>query len=59
MKRNDFDKLQKSEYISYRQRGLQIEVLISDKVSFSKKYPNVTLDVTSIDEILPLITKGE
>ncbi|GAA0071074.1 ABC transporter ATP-binding protein [Clostridium sardiniense] len=59
MKRNDFDKLQKSEYISYRKRGLQIEVLISDKISFSKKYPNVTLDVTSIDEILPLITKGE
>lgn len=59
MKRNDFDKLQKSEYISYRQRGLQIEALISDKISFSKKYPNVTLDVTSIDEILPLITKGE
>lgn len=59
MKRNDFDKLEKSEYISYRQRGLQIEALISDKVSFSKKYPNITIDVTSIDEILPLITKGE
>lgn len=59
MKQNDFNKLQNSEYISYRQRGLQIEVLISDKVSFSKKYPNITLDVTSIDEILPLITKGE
>lgn len=58
MKRNDFDKLEKSEYISYRQRGLQIEVLISDKNSFSKKYPNVTLDLTSIDELLPLITKG-
>lgn len=59
MKQKDFDKLQKSEYISYRQRGLQIDVLISDKISFSKKYPNVILDETSIDEILPLITKGE
>ncbi|MFR2839360.1 MAG: ABC transporter ATP-binding protein [Zhenhengia sp.] len=59
MKQKDFDKLQKSEYVSYRQRGLQIDVLISDKISFSKKYPNVILDETSIDEILPLITKGE
>lgn len=59
MKQKDFDKLQKSEYISCRQRGLQIDVLISDKISFSKKYPNVILDETSIDEILPLITKGE
>ncbi|MDO5519790.1 MAG: ABC transporter ATP-binding protein [bacterium] len=59
MKQNDFDKLEKSEYISYRQRGLQIEVLISDKKRFSKKYPDVILDEASIDEILPLITKGE
>lgn len=59
MKQNDFDKLEKSEYISYRHRGLQIEVLISDKANFSKKYPNIILDETSIDEILPLITKGE
>lgn len=59
MKQNDFDKLQETEFISYRQRGLQIEVLISDKSSFSKKYPNIILDEASIDEILPLITKGE
>lgn len=59
MKQNDFDKLQESEFISYRQRGLHIEVLISDKSSFSKKYPNIIIDEASIDEILPLITKGE
>lgn len=59
MKQNDFDKLQKSDYISYRQRGLQIEALISDKAAFSKKYPNVMVDPANIDEILTLITKGE
>lgn len=59
MKQNDFDKLQESEFISYRQRGLHIEALISDKSSFSKKYPNIIIDEASIDEILPLITKGE
>lgn len=57
MKQDDFDKLKKTEYLSYRQRGLQIEVLISDKVNFSKKYPNVILDGANIDEILLLITK--
>lgn len=59
MKQNDFDKLQESEFISYRQRGLHIEALILDKSSFSKKYPNIIIDEASIDEILPLITKGE
>lgn len=59
MKQNDFNKLQTSEFISYRKRGLQIEVLISDKNSFLKKYPNITVDEAKIDEILPLMTKGE
>lgn len=59
MKQNDFEKLQETEFISYRQRGLHIEALISDKSSFLKKYPNIIIDEASIDEILPLITKGE
>ncbi|MDO5294532.1 MAG: ABC transporter ATP-binding protein [bacterium] len=59
MKQNEFTKLEETEYIAYRQRGLQIEVLVSNKRSFAKKYPNVILDQASIDEILPLITKGE
>lgn len=36
MKQNDFNKFQNSEYISYRKRGLQIEVLITNKIEFSK-----------------------
>lgn len=59
MKQDDFDRLDSSEYLSYRKRGLQIEVLITDKRSFLKKYPNVLLDGASIDDILLLITKGE
>ena len=59
MKQTDFDKLDESEYISVRKRGLQIEVLISNKTKFSKKYPHVVLDSATIDEILPLLTKEE
>ncbi len=57
MKKNDFEKLDKSEYIAYRQRGLQTEVLISNKHVFSREYPNIVVDNSTIDEILPLITK--
>lgn len=59
MKQDDFDRLESSEYLSYRKRGLQIEVLVVDKVKFLKKYPHVVLDGANIDEILLLITKGE
>ncbi|MEG2892175.1 MAG: ABC transporter ATP-binding protein [Clostridium sp.] len=59
MRQCDFDKIDKSEYISYRHRGLQIDVLVSNKAEFSKKYPNIILDEAKIDEILPLLVKGE
>lgn len=54
-KQNDFDSLDKSEYISYRKRGLQLEVLVSNKNNFSKKHSNITMDNATIDEILSLI----
>ncbi len=57
MKQADFDKLQKADYISYRQRGLQLEVLVKSKKEFLESYPNVVVDNSSIDEILPLLTQ--
>ncbi len=59
MKQADFEKLRSSEYISCRQRGLQHEVLVKNKKEFIKCYPNIVVDNTGIDEILPLITKEE
>lgn len=59
MKQSDFDRLDKSEYLAARKRGLQLEVLIGNKVRFSREYPNVVIDNATIDEILPLLTKEE
>ncbi len=57
MRQSDFDRLDKSEYLSHRQRGLQLEVLVSDRREFARNYPTVVLDNASIDEILPLLTR--
>ncbi len=59
MKESNFEKLQPTEYISYRKRGLQIEALISNKDSMKKLYPEMVIDNAKIDEILPLLTKGD
>lgn len=59
MKQGDFDKLHKSEYISFRKRGLQLEVLVPNKNMFSRNYPNAIVDHATIDEILPLIAKED
>lgn len=57
MKMADFEKLSQDEFLSHRKRGLQIEVLVNNKVEFIKKYPNIVVDNATIDEILALITK--
>ena len=58
-KQSDFDSFEQSEYISYRKRGLQLEVLVSDKVKFAKNHPNVIVDHVTIDELLPLIIQED
>ncbi len=55
MKQADFDKLQNNDYLAYRKRGLQTEVLIKDKGDFSRNYPSILVDNSTIDEILPLL----
>lgn len=59
MKQCDFDKLDKSEYLALRKRGLQLEVLVENKNQFLREYPNVIVDTATIDEILPLLTTEE
>ncbi len=59
MKQADFNRLNSGEYVAFRQRGLQHEVLIKNKREFIKCYPNIIVDNTGIDEILPLITKDQ
>ncbi|MFC4305972.1 ABC transporter ATP-binding protein [Cohnella boryungensis] len=58
-KADQFHTLDESEYVAYRKRGLQIEVLISDKDSFSKKHRDFIVDGVTIDEIMLLLVKGD
>ncbi len=57
MKQADFESLDESEYLSYRHRGLQFEVLVQSQKEFLQNHPHILVDHASIDEILPLITK--
>ncbi|NCC08360.1 MAG: ABC transporter ATP-binding protein [Clostridia bacterium] len=59
MKQSDFDTLDKSEYLSARKRGLQLEVLIENKKQFTRAHPDIVTDNATIDEILPMLTKEE
>lgn len=55
MKQSEFDNLEKTEYLAWRIRGLQTEVIIQNKNVFSKRHPHIMIDNATIDELLPSI----
>lgn len=59
MKSNEFEKIDKSDYIKTRKNGLQREILIKNKDEFSKKYKDILVDSCSIDEAFALLIRGE
>ncbi len=59
MKQSDFEKLDPSEYLAARKRGLQLEALVQNKAQFAREHPGIVVDNATIDEILPLLTQED
>ena len=51
--------MEKTEYLAYRKRGLQTDVLVSDRKKFQARHSQILVDQAGIDEIMLLIVKGE
>lgn len=59
LKQDDFNLLVNKEYIAYRKRGYQYDVLIQDKNLFSREYPACIVDNATLEEILNIIIKQD
>ena len=57
--KEDFEKLNKKDYIKYKKEKYQYEVLTSDKDSIKRKYNITTIDKPSIEDIMLFYIKGE
>ena len=57
--KEDFDKLDKADYIKYKKEKYQYEVLTDDKYKIKQKYNIATIDKPSIEEIMLLYIKGD
>ena len=55
----EFQGLEKKDYISYRKDKYSYQVLVSDKNSVKKKYKFAVIDKPSIEDIMLLYVKGE
>ena len=58
-KESQFQALDKEDILAYRKRDTQIDVLVADGKAAQKKYKDVVVDHTSVDEIMLLLVKGE
>lgn len=57
--KNELSKLDKNDIIRIKKDQLGCEALVADKDAAKRKYPNLLIDSTSIDEIMLLYVKGE
>ena len=55
----EFQSLEKKDYISYRKDKYSYQVLVSDKDSVKKKYKFAVIDKPSIEDIMLFYVKGE
>lgn len=58
LKEKELENISSNEYIAYRKRGQQINMLVSDKKVFKKNHPDYIVDNVILDEILPILVKG-
>lgn len=56
---SDFNNIDRDDILAYRKEEYQWSVLVADKKSAVRKYKNVVVDNTTIDDILLLYVKGE
>ncbi len=55
----DFRRLDQDDYIRYRKNHFSFEILVNDKQSIKKKFPEAIVDRATIEEIMLFYVKGE
>lgn len=58
-KKEEFKKITKTDYISYKENKYNYELLIKDKKKIHKKYPDLVIDKITLEDLMILIIKGE
>lgn len=57
--KENFNKINKNDYISYKTGKYQYEIMVENKEEFRKKYQNCVIDKPTIEDIMLFYIKGE
>ena len=55
----EFNKIDKNDFITYKKNKYNYEILISDKEKVGKKYKNMVVDKITLEELMVIMIKGE
>ncbi len=55
----EFEKIDKSDYIRYKKNKYEYDILIENRDEFSKKYDIEVIDKPRIEDIMIIYVKGE
>ena len=57
--KEDFEKIAEADRVAVRRQDYQISVLVRDRQTAARKYPDMVMDQPDIDEIMLFYVKGE
>ena len=57
--KEEFEKIDKSDYVKCRKNKYDIELLVQNKFDFKKKYDSQVIDKPTLEEIMVIYIKGE
>ena len=55
----DFEKISKEDFIKYKKNRYDVELLVTDKLEFEKKYAPMVVDKPTLEEIMLIYIKGD
>ncbi len=58
-RKDEFEKINKNDYLKYKKNVYDYEVLIANKNEFKKKYDIKVIDKITLDDLMVLMIKGE
>lgn len=58
-KQTQFAEIDREDILAYRKHAHQIDVLVTDKKAAAKKYRDIVMDNTTIEEIMLMLVRGE
>lgn len=55
----EFEKISKEDFIKYKKNRYDVELLVTDKLEFEKKYAPMVVDKPTLEEIMLIYIKGD